>query len=199
MTTIEIEKIRQIAIYLADKIDDLYFTKFLKLVYYLDFISVQETGAPVTNDSYFALPYGPVPSYIKEGVDLLDQETRKQEVALLIDPSFGESEYGNLKSIFDGFIKLEKNGGTILKPAKPFEENVLSEYEKKLLDDIINEFKDVSVKDIVDKTHKESPYIQTPLNGRIDYRMAFQLDIKTILPKRNFSYDKEISFVKFLS
>lgn len=196
---IEIEKIRQIAIYLANKMPDLYFTKFLKLVYYLDFISVQEVGASVTRDNYFALPYGPVPSFIKENIDLLDQETREKEVGLLADPSQPIAEYENVKSIFDGYIVLDNNNGTILKPAIAFTEGILSEYEKNLLNEIADEFSATTVKDIVEKTHREPPYTQTPPNSSIDYRMAFQLDIKSILPARTFVADKEISFARFIS
>lgn len=196
---IELDKIRNIAIYLADGIPNLYFTKFLKLLYYLDFISVQEVGSPVTNDTYFALPYGPIPTFIKDNVDLLDASNRQSEANLLKDPSVAMDIYNNTKSIFDGYITLRNNGGTILKRSKAFDVNALSAYEKTLLDDIINQFKNSSVKDIVAKTHSEAPYAQTALNNVIDYRMAFLLNIKEILPERNFAFDKDISLSRFNS
>jgi uncharacterized phage-associated protein len=199
---IEIGKIQQMAIYLAEKIPNLYFTKFLKLVYYLDFISVQEVGSSVTNDTYFALPYGPVPSFVKENIDLLDNETRDLEANLLADPTISTTdEYAKIKSVFDGYITLEKNGGTILKPAEGvnFTVGVLSKYEQDLLDELVLVYKETTVRDIVDQTHKEPPYTQTALTGTIDYRMAFQLNIKEILPDRSFKFDKEISFARFVS
>ena len=179
---LEIEKIRNIAIYLAEKIPNLYITKFLKLFYYLDFIAVQEVGNPVTNDTYFALPYGPIPSFIKDQISMLDDAQRVAEAALMKDPTTEVALY-NGAGIFENYIKLEKDDGIIVKPIKEFDPTKLSGYEKKLLDDIIETFRDMSVKDIVIKTHTEPPYAQTASNNIIDYRMAFQMNIKDILPK----------------
>lgn len=195
----ELDKIRNIAIYMAEKIPNLYFTKFLKLLYYLDFISIQEVGSSVTNDIYFALPYGPIPTFIKDNIDLLDVSNRQNEADLLKDPSTGAEVYRDAKSFFDGYITLRKDGGTILQHSKSFNAETLSGYEKKLLDDIIEQFKEISVKDIVARTHVEAPYAQTAPNNVIDYGMAFLLNIKEILPQRTFIFDKNISLSRFNS
>lgn len=196
---IEIDKIKNIAIYLSQKIDKLYYTKFLKLLYYLDFISVQETGKPITNDTYFHLTYGPIPSFIKDNIDLLDASAKKIKSDLLKGP---DGESFSEESIFENSIELksvEGSNGNILKPVDgvSFDQNQISSYEKTLLDDLIEQFKDLSTKSIVDKTHNEPPYLQTTPNNRIDYEMAFQLNIKDILPKRSFSFDKEFSLSRF--
>jgi uncharacterized phage-associated protein len=193
--SIEIEKIRNIAIYLSERMPNLYFTKFLKLIYYMDFIAVQETGSPVTNDTYFALPYGPVPSFVKDNINLLDESNRESETNLLKTSEDGSPSED--RGIFEGYITLKKEGGTIIEKLKDYDDTKLSGYEKKLLDDIIITFKDVSAKDIVEKTHRETPYTQTALNNVIDYGMAFQLNIKEILPMRDFTFDKEISLSRF--
>ena len=41
-------------------------TKLNKLLYYLDFISVRDTGKPVTGDQYVNKQFGPVPENVDE-------------------------------------------------------------------------------------------------------------------------------------
>ena len=76
---LELEKIKQSSQYFAKNIPSLYFTKFLKLLYYFDFLSVLERGKPVTNDTYYHLPYGPVPTVIKDQLTMLREENKNIE------------------------------------------------------------------------------------------------------------------------
>ena len=71
---VNFEKIGIISSYFADNVNGLYVTKLLKLFYYLDFISYKLEGTSITNDIYFKLPYGPVPTTIKNEIDLLSTE-----------------------------------------------------------------------------------------------------------------------------
>ncbi len=194
---IELEKIKNTTLYMAENVPDLYFTKYLKLMYYFDFISVLERGVPVTRDTYYHLPLGPVPSFIKTQVNLLGDEAQKVEKKI----------YGNFavaESVFDDIISLNRvksNNGLKIEPKSGKHANLsyLSEYEKDLLDDIIAEFKIIKVKDLVDKTHSEVPYKQTVANNIIDYRLAFYLDISNILPKRKYEFNKELSQMEYFS
>jgi len=192
--SLELEKIKQIASYLTEKMNDLYFTKFLKLLYYLDFISVLERGVPVTNDTYFHLPYGPVPTVIKEQLTLLRGDNRKEEESISSDETYTDSR----TSIFEDVLNLKQVGnGFVLKNKKSADVTYLSEYEKGLLDDIIEEFTNKTTKEVVDKTHAEVPYIQTPANNVIAYKLAFYLDRNKILPKRSYAFNPEISQSEF--
>jgi hypothetical protein len=192
--SLELEKIKQIASYLAEKMDNLYFTKFLKLLYYLDFISILERGTAVTNDTYFHLPYGPVPAVIKEQLALLRSNNKKEEESISSDATYTDSRI----SIFEDVLNLKHLGdGFVLKNKKPADISYLSEYEKGLLDNIIDEFKDKTTKEIVDKTHTEVPYIQTPADNVIAYKLAFYLDRDKILPKRSYAFNPEISQSEF--
>jgi len=96
---VELEKIKQSTLYLSTKMENLYFTKYLKLVYYLDFISVLETGKPVTNDTYYRLPLGPVPTFIKDQMNLLRAMGLAQEKEL-----FSANDDDLFRSIFEGII-----------------------------------------------------------------------------------------------
>ncbi len=196
MNNLELDKIKQAGLYLSDKIPDLYFTKFLKLLYYFDFISVLETGQPVTNDTYFNLPYGPVPSFIKDQLSLLKRDIKESEEKIIKDDPNSEK----VASFFDGLIELEDKttGSVLVKKVEP-DLNYLSEYEKDLLDDIIDEFKGTSTADLVKKTHSEAPYNQTTPSNIIGYKMAFYLDRNKILPKRTYEFDSEISQAEFFN
>lgn len=192
---LELEKIKQATTYLSENIDDLYYTKYLKLLYYFDFISVLERGAPVTNDTYYHLPYGPIPTVIKDQLSLLREENRTEEQLVLGDDQL------TLKSIFSDIITLEPKGDNqfVIKPKVKTDFNYLSEYERVLLDDIIKEFKNISTKQLVEKTHKEVPYIQTPANNIIDYSLAFYLDRDQILPARTYQFNPELSQSEFFN
>lgn len=189
---LEIEKIKQSALYLTEKVDNLYFTKFLKLMYYFDFISVLERGKSVTGDVYYHLPYGPVPSFVKDQVELLKKEN-KDAMSNLLGEDAGIS-------IFENYVVLSgEDRKNVLKKNEGVESRFeyLSDYEKNLLDDIIAQFKETPVKEIVDKTHSEPPYLQTEQNNVIDYRLAFQLNRNAILPSRLYEFNPEVSQMEF--
>ena len=194
---LELDKIVNTTLYLAEKVPDLYFTKYLKLVYYFDFISVLERGVPVTRDTYYHLPLGPIPSFIKNQINLLDKQAQNAEKEIY-------GKFASTGSIFNDVIALAReksNNGLKIKPKNGKKANLdcLSQYEKELLDDIIGEFSSFTVKKIVDKTHEETPYKQTAANNIIDYRLAFYLDISKILPKRNYESNKELSQMEYFS
>ena len=139
---LELEKIKQSSQYLAKNIPNLYFTKFLKLFYYFDFLSVLERGKPVTNDTYYHLPYGPVPTVIKDQLAILRKENKDLEKELV------DGEDGGIKSIFSDVLKLEKKDDedkwSVESGAEDTGDEYLSKYEKELLDDIIFTFKETS-------------------------------------------------------
>ena len=155
---------------IAKNENDLYITKLLKLLFYFDFILMKIENRSFTGDVYYKLPYGPVPSVIKENLDLLKTEnTERDEEGL---------ETFNIESIFSGKIEANSmNGGYILKNIGDFtvDSEFLSENEDKLIDKIIETFKEDTVKDIVDKTHDEKPYIGTR-DGLISYNLAHEND-----------------------
>lgn len=198
----DITRAQQAALYFASNVNDLYLVKLMKLFYYLDFISVRETGKSVTNDAYFHLPYGPIPSFIKDNIDSLDSKVKEEEVKILNPNQAGTPIWLKISSVFDGILKLENKGiGKIAKPVagQTFDVTKLSEYEKGLLADIVKDLGSKTVQQIVDMTHAEAPYSQTSPSQAIPYELAFQLDVRQILPTRIAIFDKEIAFSRFVS
>lgn len=168
----DFEKVGIIASYFAEHTDNLYVTKLLKLFYYLDFISYKLRGEPVTNDIYFKMPYGPVPSNIKDNIDLLSEEN-------VIGPEF--------KSQLSPYIFLKKdttgNGNLIISKGKDFNlDKKLSSTEIDLIKSIANTFKSVKSKTLSNQTHREKPWLSTSDFAVIDYSLAKELDIDKILP-----------------
>lgn len=168
---IDFEKIGIIASYFAQHTKDLYVTKLLKLFYYLDFISYKSRGASVTNDVYFKMPYGPVPSSIKNSIDLLSVEN-------ILGKEF--------KSKLSPYISLQKdatgNGNLIIDKSKELNLRKLSSSEIELMECIATTFKDTKAKTLSNQTHREKPWLSTSDFAVIDYGLAESLDIEKILP-----------------
>jgi len=168
---IDFEKVGIITSYFAEHTNELYVTKLLKLFYYLDFISYKMRGASVTNDIYFKMPYGPVPSNIKDNVDLLSAEN-----------IFGKE----FKSQLSSYVKLEKdktgNGKLIISKGKEYDLRKLSNSELELVKCLAETFKDTKAKTLSNKTHLEKPWLSTSDFSVIDYGFAEGLDVSKILP-----------------
>ena len=169
---VDFEKVGVIASYFADNTKELYVTKFLKLFYYLDFISYKMRGASVSNDVYLKLPYGPVPSAIKNEIDILSSQNTP------LDKEFK-------KQLFP-YIKLErnidKNGNLVVSTGKEYNLRKLSNFELELMKDIVETFKNTTGKVLTNQTHRENPWVSTSAYSIISYELAEGLDIAKILP-----------------
>ncbi len=168
---IDFEKVGIITSYFAENTKGLYVTKLLKLFYYLDFISYKMRGASVTNDIYFKFPYGPVPSTIKDNIDLLSAEN-----------IFGKE----FKSQLSPYVRLEKdasgNGNLIISKGTEYNLRKLSNSEIELVKSITKTFKDTKAKTLSNQTHHEKPWLSTSDFSVIDYSLSDGLDIAKILP-----------------
>lgn len=167
---IDFDKVGIIASYLAENTQNLYVTKLLKLLYYIDFIAYKQRGASVTNDTYYKLPYGPVPTLIKNELDLISNNVMETE----IKPQL--SKYVELISDSNNFGKLVKNKMKDLNLKK------VSDSELKLIKTIATTFNKTTAKRLSNQTHKEKPWLLTSENSPINYELAKELDVNKILP-----------------
>ena len=167
----DFEKVAIIASYFAEHTKELYVTKLLKLFYYLDFISYKIRGSSVTNDVYFKLPYGPVPSTIKNSIDLLSKEN-------IIGKEF--------KSQLSPYIELVKdidgNGNRIISKGKKYNLRKLSNSEIELVKCLAKTFENTKSKTLSSQTHREKPWLSTSDSSVINYGLADGLDVSKILP-----------------
>ncbi len=169
---INVNKINDILGFFSDNVSDLTVTKIMKLFYYVDFVSFAEKNTSVTNDVYYKLPYGPIPSFIKNEINTLTFKTMLGAEAgdLQISKNFGVEQKKIGK--YDAYVV--KNNGK-----KSSLEN-LSGYEVELIKRILNKFGKKTAKELTDRTHKEKPYLLTNENSIIDYKLASFLNTSSI-------------------
>lgn len=131
----QIEKVGNSIIYLSEKLPNLSKTKALKLIYILDELSIKKSGIPFFNLKYKVWKFGPVSEEI------------------FIDLS---SETTLLKKYIE---RTSKDGNTIIKPIKNFNDDEFSDNDIDLLDSVIEKFGNKSAKDLILYTHrKNSPW-----------------------------------------
>lgn len=167
--SINIDKVKTLILYLSDKVEDLYVTKLMKLLYYLDFISYAERNSSVTNDIYYKLPYGPIPSFIKNEIDNLETSSMENGV----------------KSQFSNIIELkeskDKYGKLIIAKDKKYDLKQLSKYELDLANEVIAKIGKKTATFLTKKTHKEKPFLATSYNSIIDYELSKTLGGRAVL------------------
>jgi uncharacterized phage-associated protein len=159
----------KVAAYLADNTERLYVTKLLKLFYYIDFISYNKRGAPVTNDIYFKLPFGPVPTAVKSDIDIL------------ASTMMGEDAKSQLAKYIELHVDDDKNGRIVRAKQKDNDLRTLSGFETEVITTVAAKFKAMRAKQLSNQTHREAPWLMTNENSVIDYHLSEKLDVEKIL------------------
>ena len=139
--------------------------KLVKLLYMADRYHIVRHGTPVLGDSYYRLPWGPVPS---RSLDLLeatadvaaaDPEVEADEVSrrLLarVEVSNAQSKYATYSS-----RGVESAGH-------------LSASEVEALDAAAEKFGGMSAMDLSKLTHTHKAFLETPSLREIDYKLFF--------------------------
>ena len=180
------ERVNALAVKFVDAFkkqgESLYITKLLKLFFYFDFVSYKRNEKPFTGDIYCKLPYGPIPSIIKDQLDLLKQGNDENEELTDID----------LKSMFAKYLEAEQDEvtkGYKLKirqdvdiPKEEFND-YFSESDSELFNTMVEAFKNKTVNDIVEMTHQEVPYTKVKRDtGVINYLLAYEEEFPKALP-----------------
>lgn len=123
------EKIGNILILLSSKIQPLYHTKLLKLLFLIDERSINETGMPITWLDYKAWKLGPVSPEI-------------YDLRFLNCPY---QEYVNI---------IREDQGTRIIPAVDFDDAVMSDYDMSILNEIISKYQYTPAAELVNLTHE---------------------------------------------
>ncbi len=98
--------------------------KVFKILYFADQKHLVTYGRPITGDTYLKMTYGPVPSFIR-------------------DVSEGNEKEGLINKINKHFLTT----------SYPYDKDDLSESEIECLQEAIAENKDLSFKDLTEKSH----------------------------------------------
>ncbi|MCK4394643.1 SocA family protein [Candidatus Bipolaricaulota bacterium] len=143
-TYLDERKATQIAAWLLERTNGkMKYLKLVKLLYITDREAIRRWGQPLTGDSYYSLPHGPVVSRIQNLVT--------------DDPMFSESTYW-----IDFISRVDYD--VVLNAPPPYDH--LSEAEIELLREIFDKFGTMSRWDLRDLTH-EFPEWEDPAGSSI--------------------------------
>lgn len=126
--TLAQNKAFNVLVYYAERIQPLYLTKAIKLLYIADEKAIRQSGVPITWLNYKAWKSGPVQEDIYFRIKLANEVAPPSTV--LPD-------------------------GIILKPTKPFDDSQFSDYEIDVLDEIIKQYGKYTSEQLVDILHRE--------------------------------------------
>jgi len=154
----DFEKIAQVIAYFSDKIE-LFKTKLNKLLFYADFVMYQRTGHSITGIKYRAIPYGPVPAEY-EKLYLKLQDDQKIDI---VEVGFDNGNYGEL---------IKSNQNAELEKFAPTELSVL--------DSIINRFKGMTTKQVVEISHNELAWKENKEERRVISYQKYAFNIQAL-------------------
>ncbi len=146
-TILNIDKLEAIISYMAEKVNNLFKVKLMKMLWYSDVIAYIENGCSMTGMVYCHEPMGalPVGHYSLMNLENLNV---KEEMSY---------NYDTMLHIY---------------PSENANYSVLNDEEKKILDRVIAKFVDYKAKDIIDYMHDESAYIETNPGDIIPFSLA---------------------------
>jgi uncharacterized phage-associated protein len=134
-----------------------YKTKMNKLLFYADNYSFNQTGYSISGAKYRAIERGPVPYRYESIFD----ELAEKDVIDIIYEDKGEFTTKLLKGRED----------------RPFKNELFSDIELQILNEIVEKFKDISVKKIVELSHKE---VAWKYNSKSNKLISYQLSASMI-------------------
>ena len=146
---VHLDKIYSLIKYFSEKMNNLTKTKLAKLFWYVDFLSYKTYGHSMTGLAYCHLTHGAVPFLYEEFIN--DKRVKSDVI------------------YFDDSTKFLITGCEC--------SNTLSNDEKNLIDLIVEKFKDMNTKQVVDYMHNESAYLKTKDNEFICYKYAEEIEI----------------------
>lgn len=137
---------------MSDDLDALGKTKLHKCLYYADMMKFVDVGEPLTGAEYRKAPFGPVARYLDWALKKLAEQGRVEVHA---------RDYFGLRKI--DFRSLKPSGS-----------NLLNDYERNLLDDIVAFVCGFSAKEISEISHT-APWRLVSMGETIPYSSAYLL------------------------
>lgn len=136
MTKYEQIKLIQIALYVLQKTGGIDYYHLFKILYFAELKHLAKWGTRITSDSFYALEYGPVPTYLYDTV-------KGHKV----------SNTDLLKLFSDNIQSAGKDAPNVLLPKVSVDMNYISKSEMKALDDSIKENAHLTFSQLKDKSH----------------------------------------------
>ena len=149
-TILDIDKIEAAASYIAEHVSNLFKVKLMKMLWYTDNISYNKcqhsiTGMVYTHENMGALPVGHRDLMMLPGLNVVEEMS------------------ANYDSMFHVYPNPDANY------------DVLTSFDKEVLDTVIKKFKNFSTKEIVEYMHEETAYTKTVAGEAIPFDYASKL------------------------
>jgi len=153
-----LDKFKNVILYLAQRLGGVLKTKLNKLLFYADFLNFKETSVSITGSRYVHLPYGPVP----DNYQLIVAEVI-QEGDLELNEVLFDAERGIV-------------GENLTASTQP-DRSVFSGKEIYVMNYVTDTFRDLGSGQIMNRSHQEAAYRETKDGEYISYEYAKELSL----------------------
>jgi putative zinc finger/helix-turn-helix YgiT family protein len=154
----DLEKLKNMIVYLVNRLGSVLETKLNKLLWYCDFLHFKETSISITGSQYVHLPYGPVPDNYERIIGIMQPELLNMD-----EIPFNTKEG----------IVLGKQFTTLVEPDK----SLFTEKEIQVMDFIADTFHEDTSTSIMNKSHQEAAYLKCEDGDIISYEYAKELSL----------------------
>ncbi|RLC19241.1 MAG: hypothetical protein DRI57_07435 [Deltaproteobacteria bacterium] len=153
------DKTTEVIIWLANMKPGIDIYHVAKVLFYADKMHINKYGRPITGDTYIRMPYGPVPSGLRDLITenswLSPRQLNQIKNSLIIDKS-------------DNHYKLAAT--------REPDMNYFSKSDIICLKDSLSEYGEMSSDELYNSTHSEKCYYETAPDEKIDYALLIDDD-----------------------
>jgi len=158
----DLEKFKNMVLYLVKRLDGVLKTKLNKLLWYCDFLHFKETSVSITGAQYVRLPYGQVPDNYELILANMLHEGLLEKNEIPFDTIRGV--------VGEQFTALAES-----------DEGVFSKEEKKVMNFVADTFREYTSTRMTEVSHQETAYQKCEDGDIISYEYAKELSLS--LPK----------------
>ncbi|NQU73492.1 MAG: DUF4065 domain-containing protein [Candidatus Omnitrophica bacterium] len=153
-----LEKLKDIILYIATTQTVILKTKLNKLLWYIDFLFFKTYSISLTGCTYIRFPYGPIPNNYDDIINLMVHEKLLEKNEII---------YNRRKGII----------GERLTSQLKIDKTKFTTDEIRVMDFIGDYFRKFNCVEITEYSHKEKPYKETEEKGAISYELAKKLSL----------------------
>ena len=150
----DLEKIKNMILYILS-FHETFRTKINKLLWYMDFLCFRVYSVSISGNSYTHSEYGPT----------------ADDYELIISVMLKDTLIGKIEIVKHDSVREQ------LKPLISCDKSMFSKDELKIMDFVLDKFKDFNCAKISDYSHQEVPYKNTVEGQKISYTLAEELSL----------------------
>jgi|WetSurMetagenome_2_1015567.scaffolds.fasta_scaffold33933_3 uncharacterized phage-associated protein len=140
LTHDEILKLKAVVLYIVNKCSEIDYFHLFKIIYFADRMHYATYGRRIIQDTFCALPKGPVPSQLYDAIkDAIGKQPLEND--------------SNLKLISNSLTSSDETYPFILNATEQPDMDELSKSDINMLDKSIFEYKDIEMQELSDKSH----------------------------------------------